>query len=58
MEFAGFRRIANYGWIRAIGEQEFLEDVDWDYYDSDEEDGCIIAFNLVTKEFAWIRSDD
>lgn len=58
MEFAGYRRFLNYGWIRAIGEQEFLEDSDWDYFDTDAETDCMIAVNYATNEFAWIRGEE
>lgn len=54
-QFAGYRRVANYGWLRKISQAEYESDESWEYADCDEHDLFIIAHNVASNEYAWVE---
>lgn len=58
MQFAGYRRMLNYGWIPKITWEEYVSNDAWEYFDCDEEDLTIVACNTETGSFAWVGKEE
>lgn len=56
--FSGYRLFACIGWVRSVSYLEFVENPDWEYYDSDENDGTIIAYNIKDDRYAWVEGSE
>ena len=57
-QFAGYRRVLNYGWIPQLSFDDYEQDDAWEYYDFDVNDMIMVAYNRDTDSFAWVKGVD
>ena len=58
VQFAGYRRYPNVGWIPEITWETYVSEMSWEYYDHDMDDCVIIAYNHELDTFAWVKDGD
>ena len=56
--FSVYRLFPNYGWVKRIAARDYSEDENWEYCDTDDSTGTIIAYRDDRQEFAWVEDED